>query len=111
MYKLYPPETLIKQREEKAQAAADKLAKKAAAAAALEAKRIAALEKGRLAPVDMFKPPNVPEGTYSAWDDAGLPTLDGEGNEVAKSAGKRLLKEWKAQEKAHAAWVEWQKAQ
>lgn len=110
LYKLYPPEQLIKQREEKAQAAADKQAKKAASAAAAEAKRIATLEKGRTPPSEMFKPPNVPEGTYSAWDETGLPTLDGEGKEVAKSASKRMLKEFKAQEKAHAAFVEWQKS-
>lgn len=55
----------------------------------------------------MFKPPHTPAGTYSDWDDQGLPTKAGEGKDVAKSALKRLMKEWKTQEKAHEAWQAW----
>jgi cysteinyl-tRNA synthetase len=57
----------------------------------------------------MFKPPNVAEGVWSEWDDQGLPTKDGEGKEISKGAGKKCLKEWKAQEKAHEAFLAWQK--
>ncbi|WVR05035.1 cysteine-tRNA ligase [Kwoniella sp. DSM 27419] len=111
LFKLVDPAVLIAAREEKAAAAADKAAKKAASAAAAEAKRIAALEKGRVAPKDMFRPPNVPEGTYSEWDEAGVPTKDGEGKEVSKSSGKKFIKDFKAQEKAHEAFLAWQKEQ
>jgi len=108
LYKLVDPAVLIKAREEKAAAAADKAAKKAANAAAAEAKRIAQLEKGRVAPQDMFRPPNVAEGLYSKWDDNGIPTHDGQGAEVSKSAGKKFQKEWKAQERLHDAFQAWQ---
>lgn len=109
MYKLTDPAILIRQREEKAAIQADKLAKKAAQAKEAEAKRIALLEKGKTPPGEMFRPPNVPEGTYTEWDEQGLPKKDGEGKEVAKSAVKRLMKEQKAQEKAHEAWLAWKK--
>ena len=108
LYKLVDPAVLISAREEKAAAAADKAAKKAANAAAAEAKRIATLEKGRVSPTDMFKPPNVAEGTWTAWDDQGLPLKDGQGEEISKGASKKCAKEWKAQEKAHEAWKAWQ---
>ena len=98
---------LIRQREEKAALIAEKAAKKAAAAAEAEARRVAQLEKGKAAPADMFRPPYVPEGTYSEWDDQGLPAKDAEGKEVSKSALKKWAKEQKAQEKAHAAYLAW----
>ena len=37
---------------------------------------------------------------------AGVPTTDGEGKEMSKGASKKLAKEWKVQEKAHAEWLE-----
>jgi cysteinyl-tRNA synthetase len=73
--------------------------------AALEAKRLAQLEKGRVAPVDMFRPPNVAVSLYSEWDESGLPIKDGEGKEVSKSLMKKLAKEFKVQEKLHADWL------
>ena len=105
------PAILIRQREEKAQATADKAAKKAATAAAAEAKRIAALEKGKTPPLELFKPPQVAEGLYSKWDENGLPTHDGEGKEISKNAGKKLVKDWNAQVKAHEAYLAWQQEQ
>lgn len=111
LYKLVDPEVLIRQREEKAQLAAEKAAKKAASAQAAEAKRIAQLEKGRVPPSEMFKPPHAPQGLYSQWDEAGVPTHDGDGNEVSKSLAKKLAKESKAQEKSHEAFLAWQREQ
>lgn len=55
----------------------------------------------------MYKPPHT--DFYSAWDDNGLPTKDKEGNDLSKAGGKKLAKEWKAQEKAHEAFLAWQK--
>ncbi|ORX39710.1 cysteine-tRNA ligase [Kockovaella imperatae] len=108
LYKLVDPAVLLRAREEKAAIAADKAAKKAANAAAAEAKRKEQLEKGRVDPKDMFKPPNVPQGAYTEWDDAGLPLKDGEGKDVAKSQLKKLVKEQKVQEKLHEAFLAWQ---
>ncbi|WVQ78146.1 cysteine-tRNA ligase [Cryptococcus sp. DSM 104549] len=105
LYKLVDPAVLIRAREEKERAQAEKAEKKAAA----EAKRIALLEKGRVSPQEMFKVPNVAEGTYSAWDEQGLPTKDGEGNDLSKSLQKKVQKEWKTQERAHVAWLAWRK--
>lgn len=97
----------MRQREEKAALLAEKQSKKAAAAAEAEARRVAQLEKGKAAPADMYKPPYVPEGTYTEWDATGLPTKDAEGKEVSKSAVKKWMKEMKAQEKAHGAYLAW----
>jgi len=55
----------------------------------------------------MYKPPNDESGVWSAWDEQGLPTMDGEGQEISKGASKKCLKEWKAQEKAHEAYLVW----
>ncbi|KAL1411223.1 cysteinyl-tRNA synthetase [Vanrija albida] len=111
LYKLVDPAVLIRAREEKAQAAADKAAKKAATAAAAEAKRIAQLEKGRVPPNMLFRPPQVADNAFSKWDEQGIPTVDGEGNEVSKSSSKKFQKEWKAQEKLHEAFKEWEAKQ
>jgi cysteinyl-tRNA synthetase len=109
LYKLVDPAILIKQREEKAAIAADKAAKKAANAAAAEQQKKAQLEKGRVPPSDMFKPPH--SELYSAWDENGLPTKDAQGSDVSKAGGKKLLKEYKTQEKAHEAFLAWEKEQ
>ncbi|GAA6016231.1 hypothetical protein JCM11491_003776 [Sporobolomyces phaffii] len=99
MVKLVPPETLRAARDAKAALVREKAERKAAAAAAAEQKRLEKLEKGRLDPCEMFKPPRTQE--FSEWDDSGLPTKDKEGVEVAKSRGKKLKKEWDMQKKLH----------
>ena len=55
-------------------------------------RRLERLEKGRIAPEDRFKPPNVVDGIYSSWDDSGLPLTDGKGEELSKSAVKKAKK-------------------
>ncbi|WWC69630.1 cysteine-tRNA ligase [Kwoniella pini CBS 10737] len=111
LFKIVDPQSLIAAREEKRKIAADKLAKKEANARAAEEKRIAQLEKGKISPKDMFKPPNTPQGIYTEWDDQGLPTKDAEGKEVSKSLLKKLAKEVKVQEKLHEAYLAWVKEQ
>lgn len=111
LYKLVDPAQLIRQREEKAAIAADKAAKKAENARLAEEKRIAQLEKGKVPPTEMFKPPAVDAALYGEWDEQGLPVKDGEGKEVSKSQRKKMEKEWKAQEKLYLAWKEWQASQ
>jgi cysteinyl-tRNA synthetase len=61
-----------------------------------------------LPPSEMFKPPHVPEGKYSAWNDQGLPTRDGEGKELSKNATKTVAKEHAAQAKLHDEFLKWQ---
>lgn len=63
--------------------------------AAKEAQRLEKIEKGRLAPKEMFQ-----TAEYSAWDDQGIPTLDKEGVAVAKSKLKKLAKEYDVQIKS-----------
>jgi len=53
----------------------------------------------------MFKPPNVPDGTYGSWDGKGIPVTDGEGNELSKGRAKKVVKEWEEQAKRHEAWT------
>lgn len=103
LVKLVAPQVLRKAREEKLALAAEKLARKADAKAAEEKKRLERLEKGRQAPSDMFR-----TADYSAWDEAGIPTLDKEGVEVAKSKLKKLKKDYDLQSKLHTAFKEWQ---
>ncbi|CAE6356997.1 unnamed protein product [Rhizoctonia solani] len=107
LVKLVPPETLIRARDEKLAQAAEKSAKKAAQTEATRAKQIAKLERGKLSPTEMFRPPNVPEGTYGSWDDRGIPLTDAAGAELPKSRSKKLAKEWEIQNKAHEEWNAW----
>ena len=42
---------------------------------------------------------------YSAWDDAGFPTLTKDGQEIPKSQLKKLQKLYAAQEKKYTEWL------
>jgi cysteinyl-tRNA synthetase len=108
LVKLVPAETLVEAREAKLALAAQKQAE---AGAKKEAARRALLDKMAKAKVpaaEFFRPPNVPEGTYSAWDDAGLPTKDAEGAALSKAQAKKLAKAFEAQLKANAVYAKWQ---
>jgi len=109
LVKLVNPESLLRARDEKVAAAAEKAAKKAAAVEAEKAKKIARMEKGKVPPTEMFKPPNVSEGTYASWSETGLPLTDAEGAEVSKAKSKKLAKEWEIQKKLHDEYLEWVK--
>lgn len=109
--KLVSPADLIKARDEKRALAESKAAKKAAEVEVERLKRQKRLEKGRVPPEEMFKPPNVPQRTYSQWDEMGVPQLDGEGKVISKSGAKKALKEWDAQKKLHEQFLVWQKEQ
>ncbi|KAF8326622.1 uncharacterized protein EI90DRAFT_3146492 [Cantharellus anzutake] len=111
LVKLVDPVTLVRAREEKNAALAEKAAKKAAQAEADKAKKLAKLERGKLDPLDMFKPPHEPEGTYGIWDENGLPLTDAQGVEIPKSRRKKLTKLWDEQKKLHADYLAWTKAQ
>lgn len=111
LVKLVSPAELIKARDEKRAQEQAKLARKAAAIEAERQKKLAKLEKGRLAPQDMFKPPHVLSGTYGSWNEDGVPLTDGEGKELSKNAVKKVVKEWTNQRKAHEEFLAWQKEQ
>lgn len=105
LVKLVHPSVLKQARAEKLAAAQEKERKKAASKQSEREKRLAKLERGKLPPQEMFKPPNVPEGTYSSWDDKGIPLTDGEGNELSKGKAKKVAKEWEEQAKLQEVWT------
>ena len=111
LVKLVPPAELIKARDEKRSQLEAKAAKKAAALEAERQKKIQKLEKGRVPPKEMFKPPNTPEGTYGSWDDNGVPLTSGDGKELSKNQGKKVQKEWANQQKLHDEFLAWQREQ
>src|SRR5258706_6284030 len=105
LVKLVDPATLQQARVEKLAAAQEKERKKAASKQPEKEKQLAKLEKGRIPPQEMFKPPYVPEGTYGSWDEKGIPVTDGGGNELSKGKTKKVAKEWEGQTKRHEAWT------
>lgn len=66
-----------------------------------EAEAAAKAEKGKLSPRDMFKTEE-----YSQWDANGMPVKDATGEEITKSKGKKLKKDWDRQNKLHEDWLE-----
>ena len=107
--KLVPPADLIKARDEKRAQEQAKAARKAAAVEAERQKKLQKLEKGRVPPQDLFKPPHVDEGLYSSWNEEGLPLTDREGKELSKNQAKKVKKEWDVQKKLHEEFLAWQK--
>ncbi|KAL8950386.1 MAG: hypothetical protein Q9222_003584 [Ikaeria aurantiellina] len=74
---------------------------KAKALESEKAKDAEKAEKAKIKPSEMFK-----TAEYTAWDEDGLPLKDAKGEELAKSRGKKLRKEWERQKKLHEAWME-----
>jgi len=108
LVKLVPPAELIKAREEKRVLLEAKAAKKAASVEAERQKRLQKIEKGRVPPQAMFRPPNVAEGTYGSWNEDGLPLTDGEGKELTKNQTKKIQKDYTNQVKLHEEFLAWQ---
>ncbi|KAI8070366.1 cysteinyl-tRNA synthetase [Gongronella butleri] len=101
LVKLVPREVLVEAREKKLAVAAEKRAKQAAQAAEKERKRLEKLERGKVAPQDMFKASDE----FSKLDDQGVPTHMKDGEEVTKSRRKKLQKEWDTQKKLHEQYL------
>ncbi|KAI8618532.1 tRNA synthetases class I (C) catalytic domain-containing protein [Chytriomyces sp. MP71] len=108
LVKFIDRETILRQREEKREAAARALAEKEAKRAELAAAEAAKLAKGAISPSEMFKDQ---EGRkfYSAWDEKGIPTKKVDGEEVSKGGAKKLLKLYEAQVKLHEKYLAAQK--
>ncbi|KAJ1675449.1 cysteinyl-tRNA synthetase, partial [Spiromyces aspiralis] len=67
-------------------------------------KRLERLEKGKVAPEEMFKT----EGRrkeFSEWDDNGFPTKDKDGKDLSKSKRKNLEKELAKQRELHKEYL------
>ncbi|KAJ8084492.1 cysteinyl-tRNA synthetase [Marasmius tenuissimus] len=111
LVKLVDPAELLRARDEKKAQVEAKAAKKAAAAEAERQKRLQRLEKGRVPPEQMFKSPNVPEGTYGSWDDTGIPLTDGEGKELSKNQVKKVQKSYADQKKLHDEFLAYQNSE
>lgn len=99
LIKFVPKEELLAQREEKAAKEREKLAQKEAARLAREKLELEKAEKAKLSPLDMFR-----DERFSAWDEDGLPTKTKDGEDVPKSALKKMKKDWERQKKAHEEW-------
>ncbi|KAF8813902.1 hypothetical protein BYT27DRAFT_7180683 [Phlegmacium glaucopus] len=110
LVKLVSPAELVRAREEKRAILEAKAAKKAAAIEAEQQKRQQKIEKGRVPPQDFFKPPNVPQGTYSSWDELGKPLTDGEGKELSKNQAKKVQKDYVNQATLHGEFLAWQRS-
>jgi len=109
LVKLVDPTELIRVRDEKRAQTSAKTAKKAAAVEAEKQKKLEKILKGKLSPGEMFQPPNVPDGAYGSWNEAGLPLTDGAGKELSKNQVKKTVKEWTLQKKLHEEYLEWER--
>lgn len=98
--KFVPVAELLAQREEKAIKENERLAQKETAKLAREKEEAEKAEKAKIPPTEMF----LQDARYSAWNENGLPTTMADGKEVAKSALKKLTKEWEKQKKVHEEW-------
>ena len=79
--------------------ASDVAAAKKTFNAATNDQRLADLRaKADVHPSTMF----LHDPKFSQWDNEGIPTHDDQGQELAKSRRKKLLKEYEAQQKLHA---------
>ena len=62
------------------------------------------LMKGKVSPVEMFRPPHTEE--FGSWDDMGFPTSLKDGTPLAAARQKRLKKDQQVQGKAHERYLE-----
>lgn len=105
-WKLEDPESLMKELEAKRAAQEERAAAKRKAAE--ERERAAALKQAKLAVpgVEMFKGTSEAfaehRGKFSQWDEKGVPTHDGEGNELSKGQRNKLAKAMNGHEKKRA---------
>ena len=102
LIKLVDREMLIAERAAKIAQQAAKAESKAAAAAEQARQKMEKLLKGKLPPAEFFRS----TGLYSQYDEKdGQPTHDAAGEELSKSAKKKLQKDWDRQTKAHEEYL------
>lgn len=96
--KLVDRETLLREREEKLQQEEAKRKEKEAKQKKAEEEKAAKEAQMKIPPSEMFKHET---DKYSKFDEKGMPTHDAEGNELTKSALKKLTKLYDAQDKKY----------
>ncbi|KAI0305388.1 tRNA synthetases class I (C) catalytic domain-containing protein [Multifurca ochricompacta] len=96
LVKLVDPAELIRAREEKRAQAEAKAGKKAAAQELERQKKQQKLERGRVPPEQLFRPPYVPGGFMA-------------GKELSKNRTKKVQKEWGEQKRLHEEYTAWKK--
>ena len=57
-------------------------------------------EKAKIPHTELFRG----DERFSAWDEEGIPTKTKEGEDLPKSALKKLRKDWERQKKLHEDW-------
>ncbi|CAO1626553.1 unnamed protein product [Sympodiomycopsis kandeliae] len=112
MVKLVPAEQLRAERAEKERLEQEKQKRKAANAARESALKAEKLRKSKIPPHLLFKPVSQgglveDEKEFSAWDEKGIPTIDGKtGAEVSKKKRKGYEKEYATQERVYKEYLE-----
>lgn len=91
---------LINQQKERDAAQAEKLKRKEQQRLQNAKREAEWAEKAKVDPKEMFQTPECKK-LYSAWDEEGIPQKDIKGEELSKSARKKLTKKWKNQKKNH----------
>ena len=95
---------LRQQQQERAALLAAKQQKKAEQARLAAEKERERAERAKVSPSEMFRGPDMHK-LYSRWDDDGVPTHLADGEELSKSARKKLLKQQQQQRKLHDAYL------
>lgn len=109
VWKLEDRETLLMELRRKREAENKRRAEVERQKAERAAKAAAELEKGRVAPEQLFQQGEY-KGLYSEYDNSGIPTKDKDGNELSKSAVKTLTKARARQVKLHTKFLKAQQA-
>ena len=104
LVKFVPAEQLLAEKKEKEDKLKERELRKEELRKEKEKAERAKMEAGKVSHLDMFR--NETE-SWSAWDDEGIPTMDKEGQPVAKSRLKTLKKSWERQKKAHEQYLAW----
>ena len=86
------------------QAEAAKQAKKEEERRKLEAKRRDKLEKGKVAPSQLFKVGEY-AGKFSQYDEQGIPTHEADGTEISKKRSKKFEADFATQVQLHADYL------
>ncbi|GMM28411.1 cysteine--tRNA ligase [Martiniozyma asiatica (nom. inval.)] len=97
-------EELLKQQREKEAVAEMKRKKKEQQILLAAQKEKERVEKAKLSHVDMFKTEQY-KSQFSEWDEEGMPVKTAEGEEVSKSAKKKLAKLHAQQKKLHEEYL------
>ncbi|GFR89322.1 cysteine--tRNA ligase, cytoplasmic-like [Elysia marginata] len=100
--KLVSREVLLKEREEKIRQEEEKRAEKERLRKKKEAEQAAKSAQERIPPSELFRSET---DKYSAFDEKGIPTHDAAGQELTKSALKKLVKQFEAQDKKYAKYL------